>query len=136
MRREGLNLGGEQSGHIVFLDHNTTGDGILTALQVLALMRRKRSTLSELADVMESLPQVLRAVRVREKPPLEQLSGVETLLDEIKAQLADSGRILVRYSGTEPVARVMLEGEDQKQLEDFAQRVCAEIDAAIGEGNP
>lgn len=133
MLREKINLGGEQSGHVVFLDHNTTGDGMLTALQVLALMRREERPLSELARVMERTPQVLRSVRVRSKPPLEDLPEFARALARIGADLEGRGRILVRYSGTEPVARVMLEGDDRGEIETFAEELCALIQRAVGE---
>jgi phosphoglucosamine mutase len=133
MRREQLNLGGEQSGHLVFLDHNTTGDGMLTALQMLAILRRQERPLSELAAFMEPLPQVLRGVRVREKPPLEELSGLQSTLERIDRELGGLGRVLVRYSGTEPVARVMVEGEDRGQIEALAQEVAMEIEDLVGE---
>ena len=132
MLREKLNLGGEPSGHIVFLDHNTTGDGMLTALQVLALLRRRERPLSELVDVFERVPQVLRMVRVREKTPLEELPEFQVLLKRIERDLKGRGRILVRYSGTEPVARVMLEGEDQSRIDELADEVCAQLHATIG----
>ena len=133
MLREKINLGGEQSGHVVFLDHNTTGDGMLTALQVLALMRREERPLSELARVMERTPQVLRAVRVSSKPRFETLPEFPRALARVDAQLAGRGRILVRYSGTEPVARVMLEGDDRAEIETIADELCALIQRAIGE---
>jgi phosphoglucosamine mutase len=133
MRKENLNLGGEQSGHVVFLDHNTTGDGMLCALQVLGLMRRSGRPLSELAAVMERYPQVLRAVRVRSKPLLEGLPEVASLVARIEAELAGKGRILVRYSGTEPVARVMVEGEDPRRVAELADEVSAAIQRLIGE---
>ncbi len=133
MRREKVNLGGEPSGHVVFLDHNTTGDGMLTALQVLAMMRRNERPLSSLAAVMDPVPQVLRAVSVREKPPLEELSGVQAAIQRIQRDLRGRGRINVRYSGTERVARVMIEGEDRVRIEELARDVCAEIAKAIGE---
>jgi phosphoglucosamine mutase len=124
MLREKLNLGGEPSGHIVFLDHNTTGDGMLTALQVLALLRRRGRPLSELVDVFE---------RVREKTPLEELPEFQTMLKRIERDLKGRGRIHVRYSGTEPVARVMLEGEDQSRIDELADEVCAQLHATIGQ---
>lgn len=132
MRREKLNLGGEQSGHIVFLEHNTTGDGILSALQVLALCCRGGRPLSELARVMERMPQILRKVSVREKPPLAELANVQATIERIADHLGTSGRVLVRYSGTEPVARVMLEGEDEETIGAFADEITAAIHAAIG----
>jgi phosphoglucosamine mutase len=133
MLREKINLGGEQSGHVVFLDQNTTGDGMLTALQVLALMRREERPLSELARVMERTPQVLRAVRVRSKPAFETMPELARALVRVEADLAGRGRILVRYSGTEPVARVMLEGDDRGEIETIADELCALIQRAIGE---
>jgi len=133
MLREKLNLGGEPSGHVVFLEHNTTGDGMLTALQVLALMRRHERPLSSLASVIDPVPQVLRSVRVREKPPFEQLEGVHATLRRIEAELQGLGRIHVRYSGTEPVARVMIEGEDPGRIDELAREMCEQISSAIGE---
>jgi phosphoglucosamine mutase len=134
MVREKINLGGEQSGHVIFLDHNTTGDGMLSALQVLALMRSEDVGLAELAGgAMERVPQLLRSVRVRERVPLESLAGLQRTLADVEEALAGWGRILVRYSGTEPVARVMLEGEDQARIEEMATQVCAEIQRAIGD---
>jgi phosphoglucosamine mutase len=132
MRQEKLNLGGEQSGHVVFLDHITTGDGILTALQVLALMRRREQPLSALAAVVDPLPQVLKSVRVRQKLPLEELDGVATTIDRIRRDLEGKGRILVRYSGTEPVARVMLEGQDRALIGVLADEVCDAIRRSAG----
>jgi len=134
MVREKINLGGEQSGHVIFLDHNTTGDGMLSALQVLALMRSEDVALSELASgAMERVPQVLRSVRVREKVPFEELSDLQRTLEAVEEALHGWGRILLRYSGTEPLARVMIEGEDQARIEELATDVCAQIRRAIGE---
>jgi phosphoglucosamine mutase len=133
MVREKINLGGEQSGHVVFLDHNTTGDGMLSALQVLALLRSEDRPLSQLANAMQRVPQVLRAVRVREKVPLEQLTDLKRTLEAVESALAGWGRMLVRYSGTEPVARVMIEGEDEARIQQLAGEVCGEIARAIGE---
>ncbi|MEE9281817.1 MAG: phosphoglucosamine mutase [Myxococcota bacterium] len=133
MLRESLNLGGEQSGHLVFLDHIATGDGMLTALQVLALMFREQQPLSALARLMEPVPQVLRSVRVRTKPPFEQLDGLRQKVEQIEAELVGRGRIVVRYSGTEPVARVMIEGDDRGRIETLADECCEEIAKAVGE---
>jgi phosphoglucosamine mutase len=135
MVREKINLGGEQSGHVIFLDHNTTGDGMLSALQVLALMRSEDVPLSELASgAMERVPQVLRSVRVREKVPFEELSDLQRTLETVEEALHGWGRILLRYSGTEPLARVMIEGEDEARIQELAGEVCAQIRRAIGEG--
>jgi phosphoglucosamine mutase len=133
MLREKINLGGEQSGHVVFLDHNTTGDGMLTALQVLALMRREERPLSELAAVMQRAPQVLRSVRVRAKQRFDELPAVWKRFQATQRELEGAGRINLRYSGTEPVARVMIEGDDQQRIEALADALCAEIQKAIGE---
>ncbi len=134
MRKRNLNLGGEQSGHLVFLDHNTTGDGVLSTLMLLSVMLRENRSLSDLADTMESFPQVLVNLKVASKPPLESLTGLTRAVDAAEARLKDEGRILVRYSGTEPKIRIMIEGQDQDEIEDMAQdlgRVAVkEIEAA------
>ncbi len=132
MRAGGYNLGGEQSGHLVFLDHSTTGDGILAALQVLAILVREGRKLSELAQVMQRYPQSLINVRVTEKRPVEELEGVTRSVTAAKDSLGDDGRILVRYSGTENKARVMVEGPDQDTVDYWAMAVAAEFRAAIG----
>ncbi len=132
MRREGLNLGGEASGHVIFLDHSTTGDGMLTALQVLALLRQSGRPLSELAKVVEPLPQILRSVPVRHKPPLEELPELVRMIERVEADLSGRGRMLVRYSGTESVARVMIEGEERAHIEALASEVCEQIQKLIG----
>lgn len=133
MRHDKLNLGGEQSGHIVFLDHITTGDGILTALQVLALLRQEKRPLSELAGFYEPYPQVQRSVQVPAKPPLEELAELQQLLERIEADLAGQGRVLVRYSGTEPVARVMIEGRDLQMIKAFLDEICTVLRKAVEE---
>jgi phosphoglucosamine mutase len=133
MKAESLDLGGEQSGHLVFLDANTTGDGLLTALQVLALMRRSERSLSELGAVYEPIPQVMRSVMVRERRPLEELPAVRDLIQHAEKELGDAGRVLVRYSGTEPVARVMLEGESRARIEELCEELCDLLHSAIGE---
>ena len=121
MVRGDYNLGGEQSGHTIFIDHNTTGDGVLTALQVLAIMKQKERPLDELAKVMEPLPQVLYNVEVREKRELSEFPEIKKRTKEIEKALDNSGRILIRYSGTEPLLRIMIEGEDEEKIHRFAQ---------------
>jgi phosphoglucosamine mutase len=121
MVRGDFNLGGEQSGHAIFLDHNTTCDGVLTALQVLAIMKRKERPLDELAKVMEPLPQVLYNVEVKEKRNLSDFPEIERKIKEIERTLGHSGRILIRYSGTEPLLRIMVEGEDEEKLRGFGE---------------
>ena len=120
MRRGGYNLGGEQSGHLVFLDHATTGDGIVAALRVLAIMKREGRPLSELAKVMTRTPQVLVNTAVEKKIPLEQLPEVQRAIASVERELGDDGRVLVRYSGTESKVRVMLEGPDEGKLKGWA----------------
>jgi phosphoglucosamine mutase len=132
MVRGHYNVGGEQSGHTIFLDYNTTCDGILTALQVLAIMRQKERTLDELAQVMESLPQVLYNVDVREKRPLSEFQEIKLKIEEMERTLGNSGRVLIRYSGTEPLLRIMVEGEDEAQLHRFAQHLVELVKKRIG----
>ncbi len=124
MRAKGYNFGGEQSGHLIFLDHNTTGDGILAALQVLAIMIKRKKPISALASIMTSYPQVLENVRMASKIPPEQIRGFPEALKAAEAQLGARGRILVRPSGTEPVIRVMVEGEDAKEISSLALELC------------
>ena len=132
MVRGHYNVGGEQSGHTIFLDYNTTGDGILTALQVLAIMRQKERNLDELAQVMESLPQVLYNVDVREKRPLSEFQEIQLKIEEMERTLGNSGRVLIRYSGTEPLLRIMVEGEDEAELHRFAQDLVELVKKRIG----
>src|SRR5262245_37330676 len=133
MVRGGFNLGGEQSGHIVFLDHNTTGDGIITALALLALLVEKGRPLSELRRVMRRFPQVLVNVRVAAKPEIASVPAVHAAVRAAETTLGDRGRVLVRYSGTEPLLRVMVEGEHQDDIQRLADAIAAEARRAIGE---
>lgn len=130
MRRGGYNLGGEQSGHLVFRDHATTGDGIVAALKVLAVMVREGRPLSELAAVMTRTPQVLVNVKVDRKRPLDELPAVQSLIRAAEADLGDDGRILVRYSGTEAKARVMIEGPDEGSIRVQAEAIAAALVSA------
>jgi phosphoglucosamine mutase len=124
MRKNGYNLGGEQSGHLVFLDHATTGDGIVAALRVLAIMVREQRPLSELAGVMTRTPQVLINTAVEKKVPLEKLPDVQKRIAEIERELGEDGRVLVRYSGTESKARVMIEGIDEARIRGWAEEIA------------
>jgi phosphoglucosamine mutase len=124
MRLHEYNFGGEQSGHLIFLKHNTTGDGILGALQLLIAMLNKQRPLSEMTRIMEPFPQVLRNVHTGKKIVLEQLDGFAEKISTMEQNLGSSGRILVRPSGTEPVIRVMVEGEDEKLIEALACEIC------------
>ena len=130
MRANSYNLGGEQSGHVIFMDHSTTGDGLITALMVLTIMVETGRPLSELR-AMRRVPQVLENVRVRERVPWPAMPEVERLIAGAESKLRGCGRLLVRYSGTEMLARVMVEGEDQAAITAIAR----EIGAAIGKRN-
>ncbi|HPX62226.1 MAG TPA: phosphoglucosamine mutase [Deltaproteobacteria bacterium] len=133
MRKGGYNLGGEQSGHMIFLDYNTTGDGILSALQLLAVMRRENKALSELSEVMIALPQVLVNTRVREKVDILTLPDVAAKVRDVEDKLGNEGRVLIRYSGTEPLLRVMLEGKDTYEITGWANEIIELVKKHIGE---
>lgn len=126
------NLGGEQSGHTIFLDHNTTGDGLVSALQVLKIMIETDSKLSELAAIVKKYPQAIVNVKVPSKPPLEEIPEIQDAIKKIEEQLKDSGRILVRYSGTEPICRVMIESSKHKQAWSLAKQLADTISQIIG----
>ncbi len=133
MAKGGYNLGGEQSGHLIFLDYNTTGDGILSALQVLSVVIRSGKKLSDLAKIMTPLPQVLRNVRVREKKDVHRIPSIAALIKKIQGQLAERGRVLVRPSGTENLIRVMVEGESENEITGYAGEISEAIRQALGE---
>jgi len=124
MQRSGYNFGGEQSGHLIFLKYNTTGDGILAALQLLVSMKKQDKPLSELAKIMEPFPQVLKNVRTTQKIMPDEIPGFIRKTAMLEKKLGRNGRILVRPSGTEPVIRVMVEGEDKKTIKTMAQELC------------
>ncbi len=130
MRRGGYNLGGEQSGHLVFADCSTTGDGILAALHLLEIMLVKQKSLSQLKGCMELFPQVLKNIHVLHKQPFESLPEVHRLIVDAEQKLGQRGRVLVRYSGTENLARVMLEGEDHAQIEGMAGAIINALERA------
>ncbi|MBI1749513.1 MAG: phosphoglucosamine mutase [Acidobacteria bacterium] len=131
MLRSGVNLGGEQSGHIILLDDSTTGDGLLTALK-MACVVALRGPLESLVEGFQVFPQAIVNVKVREKPPLESLPEVARLLAEAERALGDSGRIVLRYSGTEPLARVMVEAETQADVDRWASALATALRAAVG----
>lgn len=133
MRIRGCNFGGEKSGHMIFLDHTTTGDGTLAALQLLAIMKRKEKKLSELAKIIELYPQVLLNVKVREKKPFQDIPQLEDLLLLSEQRLKERGRINLRYSGTESLARIMVEGENEALVYEVAEEIAYKIQQAIGE---
>jgi len=132
MLRSGAALGGEQSGHVIFTGYSTTGDGMLTALKITEVVARTGLGLDELAADMKAFPQKLVNVRVREKKTLADLPSVVREIRECEAALDGSGRILVRFSGTEPLARVMVEASDPRQVEEFSARIAAAIEREIG----
>jgi phosphoglucosamine mutase len=134
MVRGGYNLGGEQSGHIVFLDHNTTGDGLITALSVLALLVEKGRPLSELRRVMTRFPQVLLNVPIANKPDLKTVPAVTAAVARVEKVLGERGRVLVRYSGTEALLRIMIEGEREGQIRELAEGIAATAREALGAG--
>ena len=134
MLRNGYNLGGEQSGHMIFRDYSSTGDGLVAALQLLRIMKAKDVALSKLAKCWTRYPQLVTNVRVREKKPFEQLNGLNKLVGEAENELkAQGGRLLLRYSGTEPKARLLLEGRDKAVLESWSTRILAVIKKEVGE---
>ena len=132
MRREGVRLGGEQSGHLVDLELGTTGDGLLTAAAVAAIVAASGRTLADLAAGFRRFPQTLRNVKVREKQPLESVPGLSEALASVERELGTSGRVLLRYSGTEPLARVMIEGPDQKRIEELCGDIVGVLEAELG----
>ena len=133
MLRNGFNFGGEQSGHMIFRDYGTTGDGLVCALQILRIMKAGDTALSKLARCWTRYPQLVTNVRVREKKPFEQLDGVLQLVAQAEAEVKPSGgRVLLRYSGTEPKARLLIEGRDSAVLERHSKIICDAIKKQVG----
>jgi phosphoglucosamine mutase len=133
MLKHGFRFGGEQSGHLIFRDFGTTGDGLVAALQILRIMKAKEQPLSKLAKCWTRFPQLVTNVKVREKKPFEQLDDVTKLVAEAEKELKSAGgRVLLRYSGTEPKARLLLEGRDAKILEKWSKQICGAIQKQIG----
>jgi phosphoglucosamine mutase len=128
----GYNLGGEQSGHVIFLDHNTTGDGLVTALQVLSIMKQTGSPLSKLAACMKTYPQTLVNVKVKKRQDLAAVPEIAQRITEVERTLEGRGRVLVRYSGTEPKVRVMLEGENEAEIKQYAADLARLIEQKLG----
>jgi phosphoglucosamine mutase len=135
MRKNGYSLGGEQSGHLIFLDHATTGDGMLAALQLLAVVCRKQKPVSELASIFEPVPQTLLNVTVKQRRELGDLPEVMKLIRSVEARLGSSGRVLVRFSGTEPKVRVLIEGPDQSRNQSCAEEIAGALSKALN-GDP
>jgi phosphoglucosamine mutase len=134
MLRNGFNLGGEQSGHMIFRDYGTTGDGLVAALQLLRIMKMRDMPLSKLAKCWSRFPQLVTNVRVREKKPFEELNGLMILVTEAETELkSQGGRLLLRYSGTEPKARLLLEGRDKAVLDKWSAKILDAIKKQVGE---
>ena len=129
MMQNGCRIGGEQSGHIIFSKYASTGDGILTSLKVMEVMLAKKKTLSQLCDGFTVYPQVLKNVRVNDKAVAQADEDVQKAVSQVAAKLGDSGRILVRESGTEPVIRVMVEAQSKEACEEYVDSVIAVIKA-------
>jgi phosphoglucosamine mutase len=132
MQKKDAVIGGEDSGHIIFLDHHTAGDGILSALQLLAVMKKKNKPVSELAKVMKVFPQITVNVNVKSKPPLEEQREIMDAIKEVEKALGNKGRVLVRYSGTQAMCRVMVEGPTKKETEAFAGTIAEVIKKKLG----
>ena len=133
--RRGASLGGEQSGHLILPELSLAGDGMITTLCLLRALSESRKTLAEMTAAFKRYPQILLNVRVREKVPFSDLAAVQAEVKEVEELLSQKGRLLLRYSGTEPLARVMIEGEDQRQIDGYAQRIAKAIEGEIGAGS-
>jgi phosphoglucosamine mutase len=132
MKKNGYNLGGEQSGHIIFLDYNTTGDGLLTGLQLANIMKATNKPLSELAEEMKKFPQVLVNIRVTDKHHVTDNEKVKTVIEQVEAEMNGDGRILVRPSGTEPLVRVMAEAPSAELCEEYVSRIAVVVEEEMG----
>jgi phosphoglucosamine mutase len=128
MLKSGSIIGGEDSGHVIFKEHHTTGDGILTALQLLSVLKKENKPLSKLANIMRTFPQVLINVKVKRKAPLEEIPELKHVISKVEKELGDEGRVLVRYSGTQPVCRVMLEGPTESETERLAKEIAQVVE--------
>lgn len=132
MRAAGASLGGEDSGHLIFAEQHTTGDGILSGLMLVQAIQEQAAPLSRLKTIMLPFPQTLVNVAVKSKPDLESFPGVRKAIQEVEARLGENGRVLVRYSGTEPLCRVMVEGPERAEVDAFARSIAQAISAAVG----
>jgi phosphoglucosamine mutase len=132
MRASGAVLGGEDSGHMIFAEHHTTGDGILTALMLVDAIRHQGKPLSQLKTIMTPFPQVLINVPVKSKPNIDDVPQIMEVIQRVELELAESGRVLVRYSGTEPLCRVMVEGPNQETIEKYGGTISQAIREALG----
>ncbi|MDE7468752.1 MAG: phosphoglucosamine mutase [Desulfovibrionaceae bacterium] len=132
IRTHGYTFGGEQSGHIIFADYSTTGDGLLASLQILRIMLEKQKPLSELASLLPESPQVMKNVKVQKKIPFDELPHVIELKKHIESQLGECGRVLLRYSGTENLCRVMIEGDDIHRITEYVEELASSIEKELG----
>lgn len=132
MISSGAVIGGEDSGHMIFLDHHTTGDGILTALRLLEVMQSESQSLSDLSRIVTVYPQVLLNVEVKTKPPIESIAEITAAIQEVETSLGENGRVLVRYSGTQPICRVMAEGPDEAATHRYCKQIADVIEKMIG----
>ncbi|CAN2040853.1 Phosphoglucosamine mutase [Candidatus Magnetomoraceae bacterium gMMP-15] len=130
MRQDNLNLGGEASGHIIFTDQTTTGDGIISALQVLKIIKKENTSLSELAKCISLYPQIIKNISVKEKKDFDLMPGVRAVIDEINDKLGNSGRTLIRYSGTENKLRIMIEGKNRNEISQYAEKIAEQVKLA------
>ena len=131
MRENGAIVGGERSGHLVFMEHGTCGDGLLAGLQLLRIMREQGKRISELAGLLKPFPQTMINVSITARRPLEEVTEIQSAKEAIEAELGSRGRVLLRYSGTEPVVRVMVEGEDALQVQRLAGSLAEAVKAAL-----
>jgi phosphoglucosamine mutase len=127
MREKGYNIGGEQSGHIIFMDYVTTGDGIITALHVLKLMLNKQKPISVLADCMKEFPQLLTNIDVKEKIPVDEIPSLKEVIDDCNYALGTNGRVIVRYSGTENKIRILVESSKKKDVETWSAKIAEAV---------
>src|SRR5437899_5637950 len=134
MGQQQVDVGGEHSGHVIFRDFTTTGDGIITALQVLRIMHKTGQPLSKLKTCLQKYPQAQRNLPVREKRPLAELTAVMKLVNDAEKELSGKGRVLLRYSGTEPKIRLLIEGRELDMIDKQADRIADAIQSAIGVG--
>jgi phosphoglucosamine mutase len=131
MQARGASIGGEDSGHLIFLQHHTTGDGIITALQVAAAMKKEGKPLSELAKIMKVFPQMLINVNVKSRPEIETVPEIMTAIRDVERRLGNQGRVLVRYSGTQNMCRVMVEGPTQEETERCCREIAEVVDKTL-----
>ena len=134
MMRSGCNLGGEQSGHLIFLDYNTTGDGLITALQVLTLIQKSGKPLSELSSCMKTFPQKLVNIRIREKKAIDSIPEISRVIKEAEKRLDGNGRVIIRYSGTEPLLRIMVEADEEDKIDSIVGNISEAVNKYLGAG--